>query len=88
MRFSAYRKKHAPKLNLYMGLVWYYGIFNIYVLTFFKAINNQPNGLVNIWMFPKIGGKPPKWMVKIMENPIKIHDLGVTLFLETPIYVP
>ena len=24
-----------------------------------------------IWGFPKIGGKPPKWMVKIMENPIK-----------------
>ena len=23
-------------------------------------------------------------MVKIMENPIKIHDLGVPLFLETP----
>ena len=22
------------------------------------------------WMFPKIGGKLPKWMVKIMENPI------------------
>ena len=21
------------------------------------------------WMFPKIGGKPPKWMVKIMEKP-------------------
>ena len=29
-----------------------------------------------IWMFPKIGGKNPKWMVKIMENPIKIHVLG------------
>ena len=28
------------------------------------------------WMFPKIGGKPPKWMVKIMENPIKMDDLG------------
>ncbi len=28
-------------------------------------------------MFPKIGGKPPKWMVKIMENPIKMDDLGV-----------
>ena len=30
----------------------------------------------------------PKWMVKIMENPIKIDDLGVPrvpLFLETPI---
>ena len=26
---------------------------------------------------PKIGGKPPKWMVKIMENPIKMDDLGV-----------
>ena len=27
-------------------------------------------------------------MVKIMENPIKIDDLGVPLFLETPIYPP
>ena len=25
---------------------------------------------------PKIGGKPPKWMVKIMESPIKMDDLG------------
>ena len=29
---------------------------------------------------------PPKWMVKIMEHPIKMDDLGVPLFLETPIY--
>ncbi len=37
---------------------------------------------------PKIGVlKPPKWMAKIMENPMKIHDLGVPLFLETPIYI-
>jgi len=34
--------------------------------------------------FQKIG-VPPKWMVKTMENPIKIDDLGVPLFLETPI---
>jgi len=27
---------------------------------------------------PKIGGKTPKWMVKIMENPIKMDDLGGT----------
>ncbi len=34
---------------------------------------------------PKIGGfDPPKWMVYFMENPIKIDDLGVPLFLETP----
>ena len=25
---------------------------------------------------PKIERKPPKWMVKIMENPIKMDDLG------------
>ena len=29
-------------------------------------------------------GGPPKWMMKIMENPIKIDDLGVPLFLATP----
>ena len=29
----------------------------------------------------------PKWMVKIMEIPIKMDDLGVPLFFETPIYV-
>ena len=27
----------------------------------------------------------PKWMVKIMENPIKMDDLGVPPFKETPI---
>ena len=32
-------------------------------------------------------GKPPKWMVKIMENPIEMDDLGVPLFSETPIYI-
>ena len=29
---------------------------------------------------PKIGGKNPKWMVKIMENPIKMDDLGYHYF--------
>ena len=29
----------------------------------------------------------PKWMVKIMENPIKMDDSGVPLFLETPPFV-
>ena len=29
----------------------------------------------------------PKWMVKIMENPIKMDDLeGFSIFLEIPIY--
>ena len=31
------------------------------------------------------GTETPKWMVKRMENPIKIHDFWGTTFLETPI---
>ena len=38
------------------------------------------------WVFPKIGVKPQKWMVKIIENPMNMYDLGFfPLFLETPI---
>ena len=39
-------------------------------------------------MFPKIGGKPPKWMVKIMENPITMDNLGgTTIFGNTQLVV-
>ena len=31
-------------------------------------------------------GGPWKWMVKKVENPIKMDDLGVPLFLEIPIF--
>jgi len=38
-----------------------------------------------------MGGKPPKWMVKIMENPMKMDDLGgisPTIFGNTHIQPP
>ena len=38
----------------------------------------------NMGVEPKIGVKPPKWMVKIMENPIKMDNLGI--FGGTPIF--
>ena len=36
--------------------------------------NKKPQSY--IWVFPKIGVFPPKWMVKIMETLIKMDDLG------------
>jgi len=43
----------------------------------------------SIWVFPKIVEFPPKWMVKIMENPIKhgmIWGGKPTIYGNTHIY--
>ena len=36
---------------------------------------------------PKIGEKNPKWMVKLMENPIKMDDLGKTHYFRKHPYL-
>ena len=48
---------------------------------------NTPPKVSHMGVSKNMGG-PRKWMVKIMENPIKMDDLGVPLFLETPVYRP
>ena len=48
-------------------------------------IHPQPPRLAEGEFFQKIGGKPPKWMVKIMENPIKIRMIwGYHYFWKHP----
>ena len=50
------------------------------------------NLLFELWSHTYMGvsknrGGPPKWMVKRMENPVNMDDLGVPLVLETPTYI-
>ncbi len=61
---------------------WFQRNFNAHVLNGKQTRRFQSSNYMDV---SKNIGKSPKWMVKIIENPIKIDDLGVPLFLETPI---
>ena len=56
-------------------------------MTFNLTVVKSAEKHVSIWkeeMGVSKNNGTQKWMVKIMENPIKTDDLGVPLFLETP----
>ena len=51
-----------------------------------KVIENL-GFMISIWVETQKKTGSPKWMVKIMENPIKMDDLRgfpIAIFLETP----
>ena len=41
--------------------------------------------IICVYMGVSKNSGTPKWMVYFMENPINMDELGVPLFLETPI---
>ena len=58
--------EHPPYLDVEVSKRLVNGLWPRYT----PFISRWNNPLTNHWVFPKIGGKPPKWMVKLMEKPM------------------
>ena len=53
-------------LNIFTNQMFFFQVLHV----LFLLVSGRVYIYIYIWMFPKIGGTPPKWMVKIMENPM------------------
>ena len=85
------RKRQVTKTH-HLMTSWYPGILTSWGwrIRIQRRIDRFAWTIYNIWYgcwTKNRGVYPPKWMVYFMENPIKMDDLGVFLFLETPILV-
>ena len=72
-----------PQFDHGWGLLKARGFLEVtFTFLFWKTTGNYDG---NMGVSPKIEGKTPKWMVKIMENPLKMDDLGgkPTIFRNT-----